>query len=310
MYATPTTRTPIRSTGKRGRQIEVELPRSRPASASSRPDDYTPQYHEARQYHAYIQNIYSKTPEDQLTANDRRQLATAADAVEQERRISELARQRGYTPGRMSRPEWSELADELRTQAAEDLHHASQQDREAAGEKLRGKADTWAQVGGEARLVRSGASRRQAREAVQNLNAKTAMAADDYMADKLADYGYNPATVDRLNYNQRRKLLAEIGHGERQKGNITGVTAAERDLVISRLSEARQREAREIAMNPRAAKGLETWSFAMIAAEKADRWDLDLPPEYIYERDTAPRYVTTSNPARPAKQQEPEYIDF
>lgn len=308
MLLTPAAK--IRSIGKRGRQIDIDLPRSRPPVPKNSRDNFTPQYHEARQYQAYIQNVYSQTPPDKLTDNDRRQLSNAADAVEQERQISDLARERGFTPGQMSREQWSDLADQLQNQATKELQHASQQDREAAGNKLRGKADTWSQVGGQARLVRSGATKRQARDVVSKLNAKTALAAEDYMADKLASYGYDPATVEQLNYNQRRKLLAEIGHGERQKGNISGVTTAERDRVISSTSDTRQREAREIALNPRAAKGLETWGFAMIAAEKADRWDLDLPPEYIYERDTAPAYVTTNNPARSKQQPANDYIDF
>jgi hypothetical protein len=250
--------------------------------------------------------------EDELSEGDRRTLKNAADKVAEEREVSEIARQHGYTPGKMSRENWSDLADDLTTQAKEELKYASESDRQAAGDKLRGKPDEWMQVGGQDMRVRSGASRKEAQTVVKRINEENKEKADSYMTDKLVDYGYDRDTIEPLDYTRKRRLIAEIGHGVKHPARIKGINNEEREQVIDVSSERQQREAQSIALNPRAAKGLETWGYAMQAAERADRWSLETPPDYIYDeaRAKAPKYVLYPKGDPNYIKPEDDFIDF
>jgi hypothetical protein len=278
----------------------------------SDPDDYTPEYWRNRQEYAYTKNLLSRVDEKDLTPADRRALAEARATVEGEKELSDVARQHGYKPGRMTREQWGELSDKLRSQAGDELRYAMESDREAAGNKLRGQADTWAQVGGEARLVRSGASARQAREVTQSINASTKASAAAYMKEQLVKFGYDRATVERLDYEKRRRLLSEIGYGAPQTARITGVSLAERERVINSAADNDRLTARAISVNPRAGKGLETWTFYEQAALKAGR-EPDYLPD-LSENDT-PTYVLKPDPGQKARIEQQrraraEEIDF
>jgi hypothetical protein len=119
----------IRSRGKRGRSIEVDRVFDVPADEEK---SYTPEYHEARKYLAFAQNVYAHDESPEA----RRTIANALDAVQAEEEISEAARRRGYNPAQMTKADWSDLSDSLVEQAKEELHYASQLDRESYGHSL------------------------------------------------------------------------------------------------------------------------------------------------------------------------------
>jgi len=269
----------------------------------------TPEYRQAEIDLKNVKSAYKGDLSHEELMQDS-QYKNAYERREAEQEISQAARRRGYEPAKMTKAQWSTLADELTTQAKDELRHADQSDRDAVGNKMRGKADTWSQVGGQAMLVRSGASRKQAATAVRGVNQSTKQAADDYMTIKLTDYGYSSHVAGKLTHDQKRRLLAEIGHGEVQKTKMVDLTYEQRHAVVSRVSERRRTEARTMALNPRAGRGLETWGHAMMAAEKADRWDIDLPPAYIFDnaQSKAPKYTQQSKPH--PKYQRQEFIEF
>ena len=293
-----------RTTGKRGRVRQIES--SATTAAPQNRDDYTPEYWRAQQDEAYTKNVLSKYKESELTASDKASLKKAEDRTSEQKEISDIARSKGYKPGKMSKEDWANLSDDLRQQAKEELRDSSAADREAAGNKMRGKADQWQQVGGQAKQVRSGARKKEAEAHVRNLNQQNKTSADEYMTDKLVSYGYKESTVNNLDYDQKRRLIAEIGHGEAQKSNIGDVSREERKQVIDNATPRQKTDAYNIALNPRAAKGLDTWDYSLIAAEKAGKEDIELPPAYIEDegRATAPKYV------KPPKKQQEEIIDF
>ncbi|GIK42367.1 MAG: hypothetical protein BroJett011_62000 [Chloroflexota bacterium] len=283
--------------GKRGRTktVEARTAPARPEPIINR-SDYTPEYWQAVQEYAFVRNTLAKYDESQLSAGDRRTLTEARAHVEEEKEISDVARKHGYVPGRMSPRDWSALADELKSQAHDELRYARQMDRDAAGDKLRGKADTWMQVGGEARLVRSGASAREARAVTQSYNQSTRASAAVYMREQLVKYGYSPETVEKLDYQQRRRLLSEIGWGAPQSNRISGVSLAERERVISSTADRDRMTARAIAVNPRAGQGLETWTYYEQATIKAGQEPGYLPdlgendaPDYVLKPDQGQR---------------------
>jgi len=283
-----------KSTGKRGRQITVKAFMSEVDRPLSPGDDYTPEYYDALNYQAYVSNIYAKYTEADLSESDRRTLTSAADAVRQEREISDTSREYGYKPGQMTQQDWGDLSGALVTKAKSELKYSTSTDRQAAGDKLRGEADTWMHVGGQSRLVRSGASKKQARIEVGRLNRQTQQDADEFMTQKLVLFGYKPETIDPLTYDKKRRLLAEIGQGQTLT-TITGVNREERQMVVKSAGDMRRREALEVALNPQAARGLETWTFAMQAAEKAGRYDIDTPPAYILD-ENIPAYIRRNKP--------------
>lgn len=269
-------------------------------------EDFTPEYWEAKDELGRVENILSRYDRSQLSEGDIKTLKNARDRVTAEREISAKAREQGHTPGRMSTADWSQLADKLVEEAAEQLRFAAKKDREATGEKIRGQANIWAQVGGEARLVRSGGRKREAETLVKRLNRETQAAADDYMLGRLVEYGYQQAEVERLSYTQKRRLIAEIGAGEPQKNNIGQVSRETRRGIVENATPVQRQAAYSIALNPRAGQGLDTWTYGLQAAEKAGRWDLSMPPDYVLEQDQAPAYV------RPAQfvQAEDDSFDF
>ncbi|NJN95675.1 MAG: hypothetical protein HC875_16970 [Anaerolineales bacterium] len=286
--------------GKRGRTKIIEAPGNfpaRPVPAINR-NDYTPEYWAALQDYAFTKNTLSRYDEKDLSAGDRRSLTEARARVEEEKEISTVAREHGYIPGQMSPRDWSALADELRAEAGDELRYAQESDRQAAGDKLRGKADTWMQVGGEARLVRSGATAKQAREVTQEINAGTKASAAKYMGEQLIKFGYSPETVERLDYQQRRRLLSEIKWGAPQKARIAGVSLAERERVINSVADRDRLTAGAIAVNPRAGKGLETWTYYEQASLKAGR-----EPDYVPDlgENNAPDYVLKPDAGQKAK---------
>jgi hypothetical protein len=299
--------------GKRGRTKTIE---ARPAPVRPEPiinrNDYTPEYWQALQEYAFVKNTLSRYDESQLSAGDRRTLTEARAHFEEEKEISEVARKHGYVPGQMSPRDWSALAEELKNQAYDELRYARQMDRDAAGDKLRGKADTWMQVGGEARLVRSGATAKQAREVTQALNESTKASASVYMREQLVRFGYSQETILPLSYEKRRRLLSEIGLGAPQKARITGVSLAERERIISSVADRDRLTARAIAVNPRAGKGLETWTYYEQATVKAGH-----EPGYLddlSENDT-PDYIIKPDQGQKARikqqrQAQAEEIDF
>lgn len=292
-------RSPYPVTGKRGKVKTVALNvRPRPVPADSDRDNYTPEYWRALQNYAYEKNFMARFKDEELTPNLRRPLNEARAKVEAERELSDVAREHGYKPGRMTAQQWSELADKLRSQAGDELRYTMESDREAAGNKIRGQADTWAQVGGEARLVRSGATAKQARELTQDINASTKASASAYMKEQLIKFGYDRETVERLDYQKRRRLLAEIGWGAPQAARITGVSKEERERVIYSVADNERLTARAISVNPRAGKGLETWTYYEQAALKAGR-----EPDYLPDlsENNTPNYVLRPDPGQKAK---------
>lgn len=248
----------------------------------------TPEYHQAATELRQALESVRDTPESQWGELDRDFIADARSKVREEMEVSRVAREYGYKPGQMTTQQWGQLSDKLKQDANASLRYAFE--RESAGEKLRGQKDVWMQVGGKAVLSRSGKRKQEAKDLVSRLNRQTKVDADEYMAQSLTKFGYSPATIQGLDYNQKRRLIAEIGHGQLQTGSISGVTIGERRRVMSGVSETDRLGARSTAMNPRAGKGLEQWTFYEQSALKAGR-EPDLVPDYLMDINELPDYV-------------------
>lgn len=322
--------TPIQTYGKRGRQARVYAAiaeRSAERQAVSvklkdalrdrnHRDDYTPEYWEAKEQAAYTQNngeFYKGELQDQQ------------DRIAAEAEASRLARQRDSKPGQMSKADWYSLAKELKEEAHEELALATEDQREAAGNRSvnrrvrqAGDSREFVEVGGQTFERKwTGGSATAARKATAAINRETKEQAGHYMTGKLVKYGYKRETITRLSYNQKRRLIAEIGHGQLQEQSIGGIKEAERRQVVESASSKDQLAARSTAINPRAAIGLDTWDKYEIAMIKAGREDQIEAPPPVEERST-PDYVRHAGGRKPERRPapprpsifEPGTIDF
>lgn len=250
--------------------------------------DLTPEYHQAKtELRRAIESV-RHTPKGELGELDKEFISDAQSKVAEELELSQVARSAGFTPGKMTKKEWGQLSDKLKQDANDSLKHAFE--RDSAGDKLRGQKDTWMQVGGQAVLGRSGRSQREARDLVSQLNRQTKQDASDYMGQSLTKIGYSPKTIKDLDYSQRRRLLAEVGHGQLQHGSISGVTNSERRQVMGKVSATDRMGARSTAMNPRAGKGLEQWTYYEQSALKAGKQP-DIIPDYLMDIRELPDYA-------------------
>lgn len=271
-------------------------------------DDYSQDYRRARQELNQARKAMGGTPESQWSDLDKEFMADARSKVQEELELSKVAKAAGYSPGNMTAQEWGTLASTLKQEANDDLRHAFETGRQSAGEKLRGKKDIWMQVGGEAKLSRSGKRKQEAKELVSRLNRENKRAADEYMSKNLEKLGYSSKTVQGLDYNQKRRLMAEVGHGQLQSGSIGGVPISERRRVVSAVSEYDRLNARSTAMNPRAGKGMERWTYYEQASLKAGKRP-DLIPDYLMDIQELPDYVRFPGGKNPYRQKVEE-IDF
>lgn len=244
------------------------------------------------------------------------ELQDARDRLSAEEEVSRVARERGLKPGTMDQRQWKALANQLQSEALEDLRGATKADREAAGNRrvgrrrVSGSDDTqFTQLGGQTVERKwTGGSASAARRATQQINKETERAATEYMGRKLVEFGYSPQTTDTLDYNKMRRLMAEIGHGQPQAANIGGVSKAERERVISGLTPRQRAAALEVAYNPRAGAGMDKWLQYELAMVKAGLEGEIQPPPDVRE-DYIPDFVRYPGSKRPANDTIPSFSD-
>lgn len=271
--------------------------------------DYSQDYHAAKTELKQAKKAMGNTPESEWGELDRDFINDAKSRVQEELELSRVAKDAGYTPGKMTKEQWGTLAGRMKDEANDNLRHSFEAGRQSAGDKLRGQKDVWMQVGGQAVLTHSGRSKREAQDLVSRIGKETKNEADEFMGQNLAKLGYSKSTVDNLDYNQKRRLLAEIGHGQTQSGSIGNLSTAERRQIINSTSQPDRMNARSTAMNPRAGKGMEQWTYYEQAAIKAGQTP-DLIPDYLMDIDTLPDYVRYPGGKNPYKRQRVEEIDF
>ena len=222
------------------------------------------------------------------------ELSEAQAKLELEKEISAGLRELGLSPSRMELEDWSRAAGKFQDRALDELAYATQAQREAAGNQATGRRFVAPgerqiiQVGGQDTEKKwTGGSAAQAQRATQRINEQTKQAAQEYMADRLKEFGFKDA--DGLTYEQQRRLFAKIGNGE--AGDVT----------------PRQRaDALEIAYNPRAGKGLKLWEYYEISMVKAGR-DVEIQPPPDNRENYIPGFVTGK---KRAKKIDVEEIDF
>jgi hypothetical protein len=196
------------------------------------------------------------------------ELNEALGKLEAEREISAVLRKIGLSPSRMTMDDWVAAANSFQDKAFDALAYATEAQREAAGnfavgrKYLQPNERSIIQVGGQnVEKKWTGGSASAAKEATRKINNETRLAAHEYMAGKLEQFGFTNAAD--MSYDQQRRLLAKIGKGE--AGNV---------------STLQQAEALEIAYNPRAAKGMKLWEYYEVAMVKAGlAGEIQSPPD-------------------------------
>jgi len=236
---------------------------------------FTPEYFSAKDEREYTEKNGEFYPGE---------LEEIKDREASERDISRAARERGYTPGKMSQKDWSTLSDTLRYEANSDLKTATQFGRDGLGNKAVGRRTRnsgddrqFVEVGG--RTVErkwKGGSEKEAREATARINRDSRAKADDYMVIRLKDFGFND--TDNMSYGDKKKLFVEIGQGKTQyKGRLAGMTQSERQQRIDATIPSQREKALLISDNPRAAKGIDKWGLYEVASVKAGKNPDPLP---------------------------------
>jgi hypothetical protein len=226
------------------------------------------------------------------------ELQEAQNKLAMEKEISAGLRDLGLSPARMELEDWSRAAAKFQDRAFDELAYATEAQREAAGNQATGRRfiapgeRQIIQVGGQDTEKKwTGGSAAAAQRATQRINEETKRAAQEYMADRLQEFGFKDA--DNLTYEQQRRLFAKIGNGE--AGDVTPQQRA---------------DALEIAYNPRAGKGMKLWEYYEISMVKAGR-DVEIQPPPDNRENFIPGFVTGKK--RPVKQpaaQLVEEIDF
>lgn len=223
-------------------------------------------------------------------------IAESQDLIRLEEDMSSAARAFGHTPGNMSPEDWLTLSDDLEQETGRLLKFSTEARRAGAGEKLRGPATDIAQVGGQDVLIKNGAiTARDARRIAADLNRETKDRATEYLTGRLVRLGYEYDDVANLNLEQKRRLLAEIGHGVPQKARIGKLPQKARAEAIAKASRKQRLEALAAARQPRTAEGLDMWE---LYKEATLRGGLDAPPyvpDELWEEsgETIPDYVLT-----------------
>ncbi len=216
-----------------------------------------------------------------------------------------MAAGRGFMPGTMRASQWSGLAQKLQQEAFDDLQLATLAERTAAGNRAAGRQfiggdpgkRQFIQLGGQVvERQWAGGSAKEAARRTREINIQTKTSAANWMTEQLMKFGFGD--IRELSFDQKRRLLAEIGHGVAQKNNIGGVSRAERERIIAASRERDKLNARSISINPRAGPGLEKWGHYEMAMVKAGRVEeIEYPP--ATEEVTLPGYVTTPGELSP-----------
>jgi hypothetical protein len=227
-------------------------------------------------------------------------IAESSDLIRLEEDMSSAARAFDFVPGRMTQENWLALSDELEKETGRLLKFSTEARRAGAGEKLRGPATDIAQVGGQDTLVKGGAvSARDARRIAADLGRETKDRATVYLEARLLRLGYKSSDLSDLSESpsarleQIRRLLAEVGHGRRQRGNIDKVPGALREDTVTKASDKQRLESLAAARQPRTAEGLDLWE---LYKESTLRGGIDDPPyvpDELWEEsgETVPDYV-------------------
>ena len=294
------------------RQAYLE-PGADPTERWEKKPRYTAQYHKNK----LIMDKVEKEYQDKGLTSDYREdprYVEAHSAADRQEQLSKLATQYGYNPENMSKKDWQEVSQRAIDDAKDDmtLRTSNAKDRQWEGEKKRGKRTEYKIVGKEHVLSRNGAfSKKDAQRYASDLNAKNKDASDEYMETKLVEYGHKKSKVEKLDVNEKRRLLAEVGHGEVQQGNFPGITVEERAEVVKNTSRHKRADARYTATHHRAARGLDKWGLGLLAAEEGGAQRVDLPPDDITadSNRNAPGYVKKSTPRKKYARQKEE-IDF
>ena len=294
------------------RQAYLE-PGADPTERWKKKQRYTYNYHKNKKIMADVQKEYEEKG-IQLDYREDARYQEAHSEADREEQLSKLAQRYGHNPENMDKDAWQDVYEKAVEDARKDetlrTYHSEASRWES--EKKRGKKSEYRIVGKEHVLSRSGGmSKKEAQKYASEINSKNKDAADEYMGNQLVSYGYKRDKVEKLDINEKRRALAEIGHGEVQTGQIKGISVEERAEVVKNTSKHRQADAKCTAMHHRAARGLDQWGLALLAAEKAGVERPLLPPDDITANSAtaAPDYVKISKPRKKYAKKKYE-IDF
>ncbi len=249
-----------------------------------RRDDFTPEYYKA------IDNVKFIQKNGEFEPNE---LNNARLARKAEERLSQIAKGRGFVPGKMGAIEWEDLADQLKQSAGEKLKFSTKALREAAANRAAGRK--FISNPAERRIIQIGGkdvdqkwvggSRKEAAQKVKGINARTKEDATDFMQGQLRNFGYTSQEVNKMGYTQSRKLLSEIGNDVLlSDSKIAGIDFNRRIEVAGQLTDTQKLSSRSIAMNPRAGEGLGEWSDYQNAMVKAGKTqEIQYAPELLEE---------------------------
>lgn len=239
------------------------------------PENYTKEYHEAVED---LNDFIWWTGDDRSkwTAEDMSEFKRVQSRVQEEWELSHAAVKAGYKPGEMTEREWGEFADTMLADAKAKMKRpeASGGNISAAYEKARGPKDIWYTFHQKEVLGHDGRLKAGAEELRKRLWKENERQANSYMDKFLTRMGHDPKELAMLpdtvlGWQQRRRLVAELGHGQLQKRNIGKISQEVRQRVLDRASDFDMRSAKQLSYNPAAGSAMDSWFYYEMATVRA-----------------------------------------
>jgi hypothetical protein len=194
--------------------------------------------------------------------------------------LDDYASASSMDPGRMTPNDWGILAQNLRAEGQRLVQRGDELARQVGVSTRRGAVEDIEAFGTTVRGRQGGISRRAARELEEGLSREARAAALEDMGTVLERAGFTPDELSHLDYQQRRRILEEIGQGDlsrTQRGKpatIDDIPAERRAELIGVAQPDVARIAGATATEPTTGRGytLLTWAEDAERRAEAVRW--------------------------------------
>jgi len=192
--------------------------------------------------------------------------------------VDDIARVMGMQPQQMRPDDWARVADFAHERGAQAWDLGDEIARKANAWGERGGVTAWGQVGGQGREVRwGGHTRKWVGERITELKGESREQAKALAQWLLEQSGYEPRELERLNLQQRTRLLQEVAQGDvlvKSSGapvTIGPVAAQRRYEIINGASDQVRRTAASWGGQPEEAMGYRWLELAEEATRRTGR---------------------------------------
>jgi hypothetical protein len=208
------------------------------------------------------------TEDDPTGAGLKSVIDTLEQQLDQERRLNEaLWDAFGITPDQATDYEWGQLADQLRDEGMELYNKYTKEGIRSYVAQERGAKDSgWMVIGKEQVQIRQGAfSVRAARKMEGEIWAQAKDEMGEAMGQLLRRAGYSTRDISQASFEQRRRLLEELGRkqllrtGAGRVSNIDKVPVDARDRIVDLIDYDLAAIAENSAIDPLALPTLDAY---------------------------------------------------